>query len=725
MVKDPSKNTSGGSLSMIKEHIPDAEIHSEVGTELSVRLPMNASSQFPTILSQLDDRLGEFGLTTYGLSATTLEEVFLQVARDEDPTNKNDTRTQDNILLDKNGKKKTNDLLSNASDGASKDQPEVESRGISIEEVRAHARTISEDSFRRHFVALFLKRFHYYKRDAKAACFQLVIPILAVLFGLLLIRAGIPGNFPSYEMSSAKLNIQPSGRVLENPVPHTTFLTDESGTGGLTTFSRFNDYLENVPSRNASFLPYEIMDASGQTDFFDFYQRMDIPDDLQVYSALLNFTTHLLQSRTNLEASKYGALSPVTDLIDSSTHLSQNDSLEYLVQQNSTAFHACPIFMNLMNSAIYGEHQIITRNHPLPWTGRQQTIISGIGSFFAALIIVLAFAFIPASYAIFIVKEREIAAKHQQLISGVSIAAYWVSTFVWDFLSYLLPMFGSILIIYLFDVEELVSTDDDRLAALFLLFLFYGSSVSGQTYMFTYFFKSHSAAQNFVLFLNMISMILVLASFIMRLVEATCEVNDDLQYLFMFFPGYALGTGLIDLSFLSIIRQLNECDGDQSVDNGSTGGGEDPEPDENGADLPPPAKALDSAATQTNILYMAILTVVYFLIALGIDYFLARPDLVAKFSRKPAPANEKPLNDSDIDADVRKEAERCDAQGAKYSPSDDVILLQHLRKVYAGGKLAVRDISFGVPAGEVFGFLGINGAGKTSTLVGDSTALFA
>jgi len=45
---------------------------------------------------------------------------------------------------------------------------------------------------------------------------------------------------------------------------------------------------------------------------------------------------------------------------------------------------------------------------------------------------------------------------------------------------------------------------------------------------------------------------------------------------------------------------------------------------------------------------------------------------------------------------------------------------RHLRKVYLAGtpreKVAVRDISFQVKAGEIFGLLGANGAGKTSTL---------
>ena len=43
-------------------------------------------------------------------------------------------------------------------------------------------------------------------------------------------------------------------------------------------------------------------------------------------------------------------------------------------------------------------------------------------------------------------------------------------------------------------------------------------------------------------------------------------------------------------------------------------------------------------------------------------------------------------------------------------------MLKGLQKVYPGGKMAVKSISVGIPRGECFGVLGINGAGKTSTL---------
>ena len=56
----------------------------------------------------------------------------------------------------------------------------------------------------------------------------------------------------------------------------------------------------------------------------------------------------------------------------------------------------------------------------------------------------------------------------------------------------------------------------------------------------------------------------------------------------------------------------------------------------------------------------------------------------------------------------------------------DAVVLKELQKLYGLGvnnmcinssmKVAVKKLSFGIPRGECFGFLGINGAGKTSTM---------
>src|SRR5262249_42722965 len=47
------------------------------------------------------------------------------------------------------------------------------------------------------------------------------------------------------------------------------------------------------------------------------------------------------------------------------------------------------------------------------------------------------------------------------------------------------------------------------------------------------------------------------------------------------------------------------------------------------------------------------------------------------------------------------------------APAIDV---RTLRKTYPGGVEAVKDISFDVASGEVFGLLGPNGAGKSTTI---------
>lgn len=53
---------------------------------------------------------------------------------------------------------------------------------------------------------------------------------------------------------------------------------------------------------------------------------------------------------------------------------------------------------------------------------------------------------------------------------------------------------------------------------------------------------------------------------------------------------------------------------------------------------------------------------------------------------------------------------------ALFKYMDEALKIEHLRKIYSNGTVAVDDISLVVKQGEFFGFLGPNGAGKTSAI---------
>nr|KAF6400152.1 ATP binding cassette subfamily A member 7 [Rousettus aegyptiacus] len=78
----------------------------------------------------------------------------------------------------------------------------------------------------------------------------------------------------------------------------------------------------------------------------------------------------------------------------------------------------------------------------------------------------------------------------------------------------------------------------------------------------------------------------------------------------------------------------------------------------------------------------------------------------------PRPTLRLPPSLGEEDEDVARERERV-VRGATQG---DVLVLRDLTKVYTGQKTpAVDRLCLGIPPGECFGLLGVNGAGKTST----------
>lgn len=62
---------------MIFKHVPEARLVEDLGHELTYVLPYQSAKDgaFVELFHELDDRLTDLGISSYGISDTTLEEV--------------------------------------------------------------------------------------------------------------------------------------------------------------------------------------------------------------------------------------------------------------------------------------------------------------------------------------------------------------------------------------------------------------------------------------------------------------------------------------------------------------------------------------------------------------------------------------------------------------------------------------------------------------------------
>lgn len=63
---------------LLSQYVPDVVIESDVGSELSYQLSEKYSNVFQKMFKELEEKSNEMGVQSYGISLTTLEEVFMK-----------------------------------------------------------------------------------------------------------------------------------------------------------------------------------------------------------------------------------------------------------------------------------------------------------------------------------------------------------------------------------------------------------------------------------------------------------------------------------------------------------------------------------------------------------------------------------------------------------------------------------------------------------------------
>ena len=87
---------------------------------------------------------------------------------------------------------------------------------------------------------------------------------------------------------------------------------------------------------------------------------------------------------------------------------------------------------------------------PYPVTQKLRQRAATASGIFIAFVVSIGFALIPSVVISFILNERQYNLKHMQLISGMSLPAYWISNLIFDICKGLIPSIIVIGLIYAF-----------------------------------------------------------------------------------------------------------------------------------------------------------------------------------------------------------------------------------------------------------------------------------
>jgi len=189
-------------------------------------------------------------------------------------------------------------------------------------------------------------------------------------------------------------------------------------------------------------------------------------------------------------------------------------------------------------------------NHPLPLTSQQRieerVILSGIVVFF----LLVPLCYIPGAFIVFTVRENTCKAKHVQLVSGVDMLAYWVSNYCFDLLMYLFISLTTSMILLAYGRDVAVTFIGDFTTGLcsFLLIFGYGVSAIPLAYIISRQFRNSTSAQIVVISISFLTgLISTLLYYILKGLHMK-HAYRGLMKVCRLFPSFNVGVGLFDMA---------------------------------------------------------------------------------------------------------------------------------------------------------------------------------
>lgn len=309
--------------------------------------------------------------------------------------------------------------------------------------------------------AMFIKRFIHSRRNKGAIIIQLLLPMVFVLIALIVAKT-YPGptDSPARELFSLTRSYD------ENTVLYTNVNASDANS--------------TADSRRLSSNFLALISAEGAAQDSEL-----IPTVGAEWNNVSRYILNRIGDRPQSVA-KFNKVNLLALGFEPSSTAPQG--LQPQAYFNGAAYHSVSQALAWMDASIIQAFRggNVTdwsySNSPLPRTSqeRAQDEQDSMQGFYIAFTILFGMAFLASSFVLFLVTERSNKAKHIQFVSGVGPLSYWAASYAWDFINFLLPTAGCVILFLAFDVG---AYSEDRLGMVVLLFILYGLAVLPLMYL--------------------------------------------------------------------------------------------------------------------------------------------------------------------------------------------------------------------------------------------------
>lgn len=477
MVVQPGTYQAEQAKQMIQRYVPSATNDQTHGTTVSYVMPQSDVDRFPGLFEALERTSSQgvacsetLGIRSYGISMTTLEEVFLKLGEESDSSQSKDGSTR-----------------SKAEGQAAEQQPAVPQQAEGLSNLSKPELVPASVLGRHKLRTLMWLRFMLVKRSKRATAARVILPLVLMLTSMLIVKFVVGSSNGSSAGTPTKLALKPATALGPGVKP----MAFVNSTG--RDMVQLVTSLENVTGMSV--------------------------DAFNPSSDLLLKTPH-----------QYGV--NVTWLQDANqvnqsikAVLLYNDTILHSLPVSLNTLSNAMLRM-LPN----GADKIITTTS-YPWPATKVIPQFNVGSFLFAMFIGSALITMLGSFASETVRDRECRARSQLRISGATNALYWGSIFLVDYIQFFGAAIIILVLIAAFQVPALVT--GGAMLCIVIYFVLYTPLFLLYSYLYSYLFDKYETCQSTLPpIFSLLNFLPFVATSTLAVITSTTDLANTLHYVF-------------------------------------------------------------------------------------------------------------------------------------------------------------------------------------------------